>query len=393
MNGVVPKGWCPTLTQPMRSGDGLLVRVKPPGAVLPTAVARVLARAAAQHGNGMIELTNRASLQVRGLSADTVPRFVASMVAARLAHVDPEVEHRRMVIASPLAGDDPGVSRHAAAVAADIEAMLVRETRLAALPSKFGFLVDGGGVLPVRTASADIRVTLDGDACVVTADGADTGDSCEPADAAAVVACLALDFIDYSAGSPRRRMRDLVAASPCLVAAPNAVGWLPYRSLGRGAFGVGLPFGVADPTTLAALADVSERFGDGTLRVTPWRVLAIPGVTEPDAVREAVSALDLITAPGDPRVRMFACPGKPACASSTVTTRADAMQLVALGFAGTLHVAGCAKGCAHPTPADVTLVGEAGRYDIVLGGGPIDAPTWRGVTVTEAASLLRGIAT
>jgi precorrin-3B synthase len=391
MNGVVPKGWCPTLTQTMMSGDGLLVRVKPPGAVLPAAAARELGRAAARDGNGTIELTNRASLQVRGLHAETMQHFVATMVAARLALDDPEVEHRRMVIAAPLAGDDPGVSRHAAAVAADLEAMLARETRLAVLPSKFGFLVDGGGVLPVRAASADIRVTLDGDACVVTADGAEMGEACEPLEAVAAVARMALDFIDYPAGSPRR-MRDLANATALPVAAPNAVGWLPYQSVRRGAFGVGLPFGVADPTTLAALADVSERFGDGTLRVTPWRVLAIPGVTEPDAVHEAIVALGLIAVPTDPRVRMFACPGQPACTSATVTTRGDAMQLAALGLAGTLHVAGCAKGCAHPTPADVTLVGEAGLYDVVLGGRTIDAPTWRGVTVTEAGNLLRGVA-
>src|ERR1700693_6221598 len=106
MNAVVPKGWCPTLTEPMRSGDGLLVRIKPLGAVIPAAAARVLAHAAARDGNGTIELTNRASLQVRGLSAETLPRFVVAMVAAGLAHVDPKVEHRRMVISSPLAGDD-----------------------------------------------------------------------------------------------------------------------------------------------------------------------------------------------------------------------------------------------------------------------------------------------
>lgn len=391
MNTVAPKGWCPTLTQPMRSGDGLLVRIKPPGGVVPAAAARVLARAAAQDGNGTIELTNRASLQVRGLTNETWPRFVAAMVAAHLAHDDPEVEHRRMVIASPLAGDDPGVSRHAAAVAADIEAMLARETRLAALPSKFGFLVDGGGVLPVRPASADIRVTLHGDACLVTADGAATGVACEPADAAAVAARMALAFIDYPAGSPRR-MRDLAGASGRPVAPPSAVGWLQYSSTDRGAFGVGLPFGVVDPTTLVALADVSERFGDGTLRVTPWRVFAIPGVTEPDAVHEASAALGLIATPTDPRVRMFACPGRPACTSATVATRADAMQLAALGLGGTLHIAGCAKGCAHPTSADVTLVGEAGRYDVILGGRPTDAPTWLGVTVAQAAVLLRSIA-
>jgi precorrin-3B synthase len=391
MNTVAPKGWCPTLTQPMSSGDGLLVRIKPPGAVVPATAARVLARAAAQDGNGTIELTSRASLQVRGIRAETWPRFVAAMVAARLAHGDPEVEHRRGVIASPLAGDDPGVSRHAAVVAAELEVMLAREKRLAVLPSKFGFLVDGSGVLPVRAAPADIRVTLDGDACWVTADGAETGVGCEPADAAAVVARMALDFIDYPAGLPRR-MRDLAGPRARPVAVPNAIGWLPYGSLGRGAFGVGLPFGVVDPTTLAVLADLSERFGDGTLRVTPWRALAILGVTEPHALGKAIAALGLIATPTDPRVRMFACPGQPACTSATVATRAVALQLVELGFAGTLHVAGCAKGCAHPTPADVTLVGEAGRYDVVLNGRPTDAPTWRGATVREVADLLRGIA-
>jgi precorrin-3B synthase len=121
-------------------------------------------------------------------------------------------------------------------------------------------------------------------------------------------------------------------------------------------------------------------------------VFAIPGVTEPDAVHEASAALGLIATPTDPRVRMFACPGQPACTSATVATRADAMQLAALGLGGTLHIAGCAKGCAHPTSADVTLVGEAGRYDVILGGRPTDAPTWLGVTVAQAAVLLRSIA-
>ena len=267
-----------------------------------------------------------------------------------------------MVIAAPLAGDDPGVSRHAAAVAAEIEALLARDTRLAALPSKFGFLVDGGGVLPVSAASADIRVTLDGDTCVVTADGAGVGEACEPADAAAVVAAHGV-VIHRSCGGlaapsdarPGYRIR--APGRPH----PIAVGWLPYQSWSRGAFGVGLPFGVADRNHTGGLGRcvgaVRRRHaaGHAVARArNSWRHQA--GRRCP----KTVAALGLIATPTDIGSRMFACPGQPACASATVATRADAMQFVALGFAGTLHVSGCAKGCAHPTPADVTLVGEAG---------------------------------
>ncbi len=39
------------------------------------------------------------------------------------------------------------------------------------------------------------------------------------------------------------------------------------------------------------------------------------------------------------------------------------------------HDSGCAKGCARPNPADLTLVGREGRLRIVLGGSPGDSPT------------------
>ena len=39
----------------------------------------------------------------------------------------------------------------------------------------------------------------------------------------------------------------------------------------------------------------------------------------------------------------------------------------------TVHVSGCPKGCAHPGAADLTLVGDAGAYRVVLGGTPRDA--------------------
>jgi precorrin-3B synthase len=72
-----------------------------------------------------------------------------------------------------------------------------------------------------------------------------------------------------------------------------------------------------------------------------------------------------------------------------VPTRADAALLAAIGVAGTLHVSGCAKGCAHPATADITLVGEAGRYALVRGGRAGDPPSHGGLTLAGAIALLR----
>ena len=89
------KGWCPTLLSPMQSGDGWLARVKPSAGVLSAAAARLIADAARRHGNGHIDLTSRANLQIRGLSAS---------LGGRLRRDD---HHGRSGQYQPIAGSDP----------------------------------------------------------------------------------------------------------------------------------------------------------------------------------------------------------------------------------------------------------------------------------------------
>ena len=57
----------------MLSGDGLVVRVRPRGGRLSSAQAAGIAELSARHGNGLIDLTGRANLQIRGVS-ETEPR-------------------------------------------------------------------------------------------------------------------------------------------------------------------------------------------------------------------------------------------------------------------------------------------------------------------------------
>ena len=111
------KGWCPTLLSPMQSGDGWLARVKPSAGVLTAAAARLIADAARRHGNGHIDLTSRANLQVRGLSPRSAEDFAETIITAGLANTNPSLEAIRNVMASPLGPDDPSASFDSHAVA------------------------------------------------------------------------------------------------------------------------------------------------------------------------------------------------------------------------------------------------------------------------------------
>ena len=115
------RGWCPTVYAPMPSGDGLLVRVKPFGGRLSAASLRALADAVAAYGNGVVELTGRGNLQVRGVQ--DAPAFARAMVAAGLADPDPEREMRRNVVAVPPCDD---------ALVAEVESVMAQTAGLTA---------------------------------------------------------------------------------------------------------------------------------------------------------------------------------------------------------------------------------------------------------------------
>jgi precorrin-3B synthase len=396
----------------MPSGDGWLVRVKPTAATLSADDARLIASGARRHGNGHVDLTSRANLQVRGLGPRSSELFAETIIGAGLGCADPSVEAIRNVMASPLGADDPSAAFDAHALAREIEAMLCAEPALAALPDKFGVAVDAGGLLPLAGVGADIMVGAAGEAFPVRIDGGTLATLCPRARLVETVKALALASLHLAIerGEPPRRMRPLVrdvsedaifeaaglspapAPLPPPAPAPSAVGFIPYPMKNEGAFGAGLPFGRIDAEQLAALAALSERCGDGSLRTTPWRAFLIANVAAADGntLSEEVAALGLISNPFDPRLRIYACVGKPACRTASVDARGDATRLAAIlaeDGSETLHVSGCAKSCAHRGPASLTLVGRDGRYDLVRNGMASGPPSLTGLRIDDIAAL------
>ena len=448
MTGAPIKGWCPGALRPMESGDGLIVRLKITGGIVPLDLAAAIADWSTRFGNGEIDLTSRANLQLRGVSAESLSELQAALAEHGLLDGNIGGEAVRNVIMSPLAGLDPDAVLDVRPLVRDLEARLRDDTALHDLPAKFGFLIDDGGRLGLRDVRADVRFEAvwaeNGPMFVVGLNGAvERFGPCKSEQVVDVAADLARAF-QKTRFSDLRRMHVLVGhvgaetiarqagltscASPLEgevgnglalpgegasaaiglfdlrdqnppPAAADAASTAPTRGEAPSVcvvLGVGLPFGRISATELVNFVQHAGDSGAAELRLTPWRAIVIPLSSAPaaKALAAKLAQTGLILDSADPRLRFAACSGVPSCLHGTTTTRDDATQLAALvGTNSFLHVSGCAKGCAHPRSAPVTLVGRDGLYDLILDGLPSDSPSIRGLTLDEAAEHLRQMAT
>lgn len=358
------KGWCPGAYKPMISGDGLIVRVRPFYGRLDAEQMLGLCRAAQAYGNGFIDLTNRANLQIRGVSEADYTALLAALKGLGLLDDTPETEARRNILISPFWSDGDATYRFTQDLMQTLDA-------LPTLPAKFGFAVDTGARPLLRGASADIRVERSPNGFIVRADGAQGGKAVIQTEVIGAIAELALWFATYRAPDERRMaqvIKRMDLPHHWTATAPIPTGPLPVP--GQHALGaiVGAAFGQMDA---GALSRVISTSGAKALRVTPWRLFLLEGA-------EAVQGDGFVFTADDPLLNVDACPGAPFCASASIETRALARSLAGKG-AGSLHVSGCAKGCARKQSADVTLVGKDGRFDLVRKGHAWDAPEKSGL--------------
>jgi precorrin-3B synthase len=171
---------------------------------------------------------------------------------------------------------------------------------------------------------------------------------------------------------------------------------LPLGALVFGAataVGVAAPFGATDARRLAALVARAREAGADGLRLTPWRAFFVVGLAREAAAAFAqdCASLGFILDPGDPRLRVVACPGAPACAHAQAPLHGDAARWAALlpeGEGVALHLSGCAKGCAHSQSTALTLVATGRGYDVVVNGRARDIPVRRNLPPFAVEALI-----
>ncbi len=361
------QGWCPGALRPMLSGDGLLARLRPRGGrILPDEAAGI-ARLAIAHGNGLLDFTSRANLQIRGVTDASYPPLMEGLAALGLLDATSAAEARRNIVVSPFWSRSDGSQLIADALADALAGPDAPE-----LSGKFGFTVDCGHVPVLCHVSADIRLERGADGGLICrADGAAAGKRVTSESAVAAALALAHWFVasggtDCGRGRMSLHLRGGPALHQSYLEAPAQLAAIASPKPGPLAAGflVGLEFGQMRAETLAALARC------GTLRATPWRMLLIEDASAAPELAGLISNCD------DPLLRVIACTGSPGCLQAEQPTRALARTLAQhVPDGAVLHVSGCAKGCAHPAPATVTLTAGPGGFDLIREGSANDAPT------------------
>ncbi|MBS3849216.1 precorrin-3B synthase [Devosia sp. BSSL-BM10] len=355
------RGACPTLEAPMQTGDGLLARLRVGEGRLTPAQLHTIAEQATHHGNGQVEITARGNLQVRGLTLTSTAPFATAVRAV----VD--IEQGLVVETPPLAGDDAteiSAPRALAVSIRDLAAALGEQ-----LGPKVTVVVDGMGQITRAGLKADIRLTAIAPQHWSLAIAEQPQSELHESAAAAAVVTVLHKLVELG---PAARATDLV--TPRASAAPSSSQTIGQFTLASGsATGIALPFGASDSPSLMALARLATDHGIAELRLAPHHTLL--AINAPAGFVHDAAALGFITDASDPRTRISACIGSAGCASGLIPAREIAQQLASALPAGRdLHVSGCAKGCAHPRRAALTLVGQAGGYGLVINGSAGDTP-------------------
>lgn len=375
MNTHQIKGYCPGALNAMPSGDGLVVRIRPFNGRLSQAQASGIADLSIAYGNGKIDLSSRANIQIRGVTDNSYPALIEGLEHLELVDPNAAIESRRNILVTPYwqAGNETQ------ALASALTQALAKEDA-PNIPGKFGFAIDTGLKPVLQTASADIRLERDAAGRLLMC--ADGFEMAKPVSAeTAVDQAIALAHWFVATRATENRMSTLLKSGVTL---PSGFTELRQTQNHRAAPAatplgtmVGIAFGQLPAEILARIAAL------GALRMTPWRMLLVEGTQD-------LHGIDgVITSPFDPFLRITACTGAPDCAQAFAGTRSLADILAPhLKPDETLHISGCTKGCAHPNPAPLTVTATPQGLDLIRGGRAGDTPA---LTSLTPATLIKAL--
>lgn len=396
-----PGSACPGLLRIVPALDGGICRVKLAGGVLSSAQARAIADAAERCASGVLELTNRSNLQIRGVLPGQQAELIERLLAAGLGPSNPVADDVRNLLLSPAAGLDPQALLDTRALAAALLDLLQTTPALHGLSAKFALQLDGGEALAMLEHPHDIWLSALPGTPTRLAFGLAGCPGDQPlgmvnAEQVTQLVKQLLQLFLQLAGNEHSRIRQLLAViAPnqlmqqlqarlpfAVQAAPTdwqrapvsqhaPIGIYPQQQSGLCMVAAASRLGRIDAAQLNALAELAEHHGDASLRLTPWQGLLLPNIPEysADKLLHKLAGLGLLIDAQEPLSNLIACTGSAACAKGLADSKADALLLAkrlrASNARPQVHLSACPRSCAAAHTAPFTLLASsAGHYQL-----------------------------
>ena len=413
--------------------NSFMCRLRIPNGILNAWQMRGLADAADSFGGGYADVTTRANLQIREIPANHAVDLLLAVQELGLTSRGSGADNIRNITGSPTAGIDPQELIDTRPLCRDMHHYILNHREMYGLPRKFNIAFDGGGRVPVLEDTNDIgfvaaevtggagiergvylRLQLGG----ITGHqdfAHETGVLLKPEECVKVAGAVVRAFIAHGDrtnrtkarlkyvldrmgrddflkevekeyGAPLRRVAGAEIAPRSLADKSGHIGVHAQKQPGRNYLGLVLPVGRITSGQMRGLAEIGERFGSGTFRLTVWQNLLISDVADSDVgvCIAAIQALGLGVEASAIRSGLVACTGNAGCKFAASNTKGHALRLadylemrVAVDLPINIHLTGCHHSCAQHYVGDIGLLAakvEQGEesvegYHVYIGGG------------------------
>jgi ferredoxin-nitrite reductase len=415
--------------------DSYMCRLRFYGGLVRSDQIRNLADITESYAGGYSHVTTRANLQIREVKAENALAVLTELQDAGIHHRGSGADNIRNVTGTPTAGIDVQELIDTRPLSKEMHYYILNHREMYGLPRKFNIAFDGGGTITALEDTNDIgfstvrvpegksvpegvyfRMALGG----ITGHqdfAKDTGILLTPEQCVPMAVAVVKVFIANGDRTDRKKARlkyvldnwglekymqeahkhlsfepmrlPLEECEPRGPIARHAhIGVHPQKQEGLYYIGVVLPVGKMDVAQMRGLADIADRYGSGTIRLTVWQNLLISDIkeTDIDAVKQAIENLGFHWSATNVRAGLVACTGSFGCRFANADTKRHAMaiadhvdSLIQIDQVVNIHLTGCPNSCAQHYIGDIGMLGtkvEVGEdedmvegYHMYVGGG------------------------
>ena len=416
--------------------DSYMCRMRIPGGDLNSMQLKGLADMATKLAGGYVDVTTRNNLQFREIKAENAHNVLIGLRNLGIVNQGAGGDNVRNVTSGPTSGFDTEEIIETLDLAHQMHWYLINHRDLYGLPRKFNISFDGRGTISPLSDTNDIgffaveitdelataempagvyfQVRLGG----ITGHkdfARSTGILVKPEDCCEMAGSILKVFIKNGDRTDRKKARlkyllddwgfdKFMTAVEADLDKPiyrvdndkldfkdpenrfGHVGFHPQKQPGKSYVGLVLPVGRIQADQLNGIADIANKYGDGTIRLTVWQNLLIPHIDDDkiEEVKQAIEAIGFHWQATSMRAGLVACTGSRGCKFAGADTKGQALLLadfleqeIELDQPLNIHVTGCHNSCAQHYIGDIGLMGTAvtqgedmvDGYHVVIGGG------------------------
>ena len=340
------KGFCPTLKTPICASDGLLVRIRPYMDVIESDNLIFLCNLSEKYGSGIMELTNRGSLQIRGIKEVYYQYFVKEILRKEITKK--VFKNNLNLVINPFwkLGDKNFKIYN-----------ILAKLKVSNLPAKFGLTIDLGKHSYLRDIYSDIRIeNSDNNKILVRADGSSRGKIVKFEDVESFVLEIIKWFLNFKKKNTCRMSELLLEKKLPEEWCQNKPSDNCYK-ISPGNIKLGQILGIKLGRFSANnLKNLLIKCSTPRVRFTPYKMIILEKVSN-------ITDYNFIMTKNDPLLNLSACSGKNFCVNSTLDTFDLAYKIKDYTNLN-VHVAGCEKKCGTTKKTQIILSGSKNSINV-----------------------------